>query len=281
MRPKIWLKWLRAARVYVFLAAGLVVVVFMQQALALGPHEAEASMPSFQGTRPTPTLPRFVSPATRRGDLLLPSPPATPPAAVNTPVTVTPMPRLTLIPLVIASATPVTPMPLGIMSVGPALLAEAERRQNMQFNPNAALQKRIFADGLVPNSPEFRVTLSGLDFGGQRAESLASGLVRVYFVMVPNFANVAFVQRPNPRNGTEAGILAAGENAQVIQFNPNAALQKRMFGDGFVPNSSEFQMTLGGVTYIGQRGERLDTGEVRVYFVRDGDFSNVFWFTRS
>ena len=150
----------------------------------------------------------------------------------------------------------------------------------MQFNPNAALQKRIFADGLVPNSPEFRVTLSGVEFGGQRAESLASGLVRVYFVAVPNFANVAFVQRPNPRNATEAGILAAGENAQVIQFNPNAALQKRMFADGFVPNSAEFQLAIGGVTFIGQRGERLDTGEVRVYFVRDGDFATVFWFTR-
>ena len=104
--------------------------------------------------------------------------------------------------------------------------------------------------------------------------------MRVYYVAVPNFANVTFVQRPNPRNAAEAGLLAAGENAQVIQFNPNAALQKRMFGDGFVPNSSEFGLNVGGVTYIGQRGERLDTGEVRVYFVRDGDFSSVFFFTR-
>ena len=94
------------------------------------------------------------------------------------------------------------------------------------------------------------------------------------------FANVTFAQRPNPRNATEAGLLAAGENAQVIQFNPNAALQKRMFGDGFVPNSPEFRLLVGGVPFIGQRGERLDTGEVRVYFVRDGDFSSVFWFTR-
>ncbi len=53
-----------------------------------------------------------------------------------------------------------------------------------------------------------------------------------------------------------------------------------MFADGFVPNSPEFQLNVGGVTYIGQRGERLDTGEVRVYFVHDGDFANVFFFAR-
>ncbi|MFN8497247.1 MAG: hypothetical protein U0641_05270 [Anaerolineae bacterium] len=280
MKWRLWLKGLRAIRVYLCLAAALLVVVIMQGAFGSGAQQAEAGAPAFQSAPPTPTLSRFVGPPSRRSDLLLPTPPPTPPAAVNTPVTVTPTPRTTIVFLVQVTATPVTPMPLGVMSVGPVLLAEAERRQTMQFNPGAALQKRIFADGLVPNSPEFRVTLSGVEFGGQRAESLASGLVRVYFVAVPDFANVAFVQRPNPRNGTEAGILAAGENAQVIRFNPNAALQKRMFADGFVPNSPEFGLSVGGVPFIGQRGERLDTGEVRVYFVRDGDFATVFWFTR-
>ncbi|MFN8485663.1 MAG: hypothetical protein U0768_21695 [Anaerolineae bacterium] len=280
MKERRWLKQLRGARMYLFLAVGLLVVVLMQQALAPGSHEAEASAPAFQSAPPTPTLSRFVGPPTRRGDLVLPPPPATPPAAVNTPVTVTPTPRTTIVFLVEVTTTPVTPTPQSLMAVGPVLLAEAERRQNMQFNPNAALQKRIFADGLVPNSPEFRVSLSGVEFGGQRAESLQTGLVRVYYVPVPDFANVTFVQRPNPRNAAEAGLLAAGENAQVIQFNPNAALQKRMFADGFVPNSPEFGLLVGGVPFIGQRGERLDTGEVRVYFVRDGDFSSVFWFTR-
>ena len=72
----------------------------------------------------------------------------------------------------------------------------------------------------------------------------------------------------------------AGDAARVVQFNPAGAWQKRMFGEGFVPNSSEFSQVVEGVRYIGQRGERLDSGEVRVYFVRDGDFANVFFFFR-
>ncbi|MFN8475939.1 MAG: hypothetical protein U0822_27435 [Anaerolineae bacterium] len=276
--------WLRALTVLAALA-GLMGLALVVHWLSMPATPAEASPLAFQMT--ATVAPPFIGPPRRNISPI--TPPPTPPSLISTPVTFTPTPTRTPIGLSetpvtptpgVLQETPVTPASLNIAQVGPVLLAEAERRQNMQFNPNAALQKRIFADGLVPNSPEFRVSLGGVDFGGQRAESLASGLVRVYFVMVPNFANVAFVQRPNPRNGTEAGILAAGENAQVIQFNPNAALQKRMFGDGFVPNSSEFQLAVGGVPFVGQRGERLDTGEVRVYFVRDGDFANVFFFTR-
>lgn len=75
------------------------------------------------------------------------------------------------------------------------LLAEAERRQVIQFNPNASLQKRIFADGLVPNSPEFEVEFGGARYIAQRAESLASGEVRVYYVRSDDQNNVAYHAR--------------------------------------------------------------------------------------
>jgi hypothetical protein len=68
---------------------------------------------------------------------------------------------------------------------------------------------------------------------------------------------------------------------QVIQFNPDAALQKRIFADGFVPNSGEFDITHQGVVYRGQRAERLDTGEVRVYYAAVGDWENVAYVVKA
>ncbi len=268
MKPGFSFKWLRSLATASLAGLALVGLMVVTQWLAIPAPAVVAAMPLPQATvlftpiTPSPTSTSISGPARR----------SIPP--------VTPAPRITIIPGP-PQLTPVTPAAgVNVMQVGPVLLAEAERRQNMQFNPNAALQKRIFADGLVPNSPEFRTRIGGVELGAQRAESLGSNLVRVYFVVVPDFANVQAAQRGAARNAREEGVLAAGEAAQVIQFNPAAALQRRMFADGFVPNSSEFVQVVDGVRYIGQRGERLDSGEVRVYFVRDGDFANVFFFFR-
>jgi hypothetical protein len=72
------------------------------------------------------------------------------------------------------------------------LLAEAARRQVIQFNPDASLQKRIFADGFVPNSPEFEIEHSNTRYVAQRAENLANGQVRVYYVRSGDWGNVAY-----------------------------------------------------------------------------------------
>lgn len=61
------------------------------------------------------------------------------------------------------------------------LLDEAQRQQRIQFNPQASLQQRIFADDFVPNSPEFAVDFAGRRYIAQRAEHLISGAVRVYY----------------------------------------------------------------------------------------------------
>ena len=75
------------------------------------------------------------------------------------------------------------------------LLTEAARRQVIQFNPNAALQQRIFAAGFVPNSPEFEVEHGGLRYAAQRAEHLGTGEVRIYFVKIGDWGNVAYAGR--------------------------------------------------------------------------------------
>ena len=78
-----------------------------------------------------------------------------------------------------------------------------------------------------------------------------------------------------PDQTLQGQLRAAGQQYQVIQFNPDAALQKRIFSDGFVPNSSEFTIEREGVRYVAQRAEHLGSGEVRVYYVRMGDWGNV------
>lgn len=179
--------------------------------------------------------------------------------------------------LVIAAGPPMSrPAHAQGASLDALLKTEGEKRQVIQFNPGAALQKRIFADGFVPNSGEFGLDVEGVTYAAQRAESLANGRVRVYYVAVGDWGNVRFVERDSV-GGKALGerLLQEGESRQVIQFNPAAALQGRIFKDGFVPNSPEFGLTANGVSYAAQRAENLGSGDVRVYHVVVGEWGNV------
>lgn len=73
----------------------------------------------------------------------------------------------------------------------------------------------------------------------------------------------------------EIALQSEAQRNQLIRFNPDAALQKAIFEAGFVPNSPEFLLSFGGVDYIGQRSERLGTGEVRVYNCPVGKYDQV------
>ena len=75
------------------------------------------------------------------------------------------------------------------------LLAEGEKHQAIQFNPQAALQRRIFADGFVPNSPEFDLEHGGVKYRAQRAEDLKEGKVRVYYAQIDDWEHVRFAER--------------------------------------------------------------------------------------
>jgi hypothetical protein len=70
-------------------------------------------------------------------------------------------------------------------------------------------------------------------------------------------------------------LIHRGEAAQVLEFNKNAALQKVIFRDGFVPNSPEFTLRHDNKEYLGQRAENLSSGEVRIYYCEMGDFDRV------
>ena len=78
----------------------------------------------------------------------------------------------------------------------------------------------------------------------------------------------------------DEALLWHGEQGQVIQFNPVAALQGRIFADGFVPNSPELYLAWNAVRYVAQRAEHLGSGEVRIYYVQEGRWEDVRFVVR-
>ncbi len=84
-----------------------------------------------------------------------------------------------------------------------------------------------------------------------------------------------------PQFGTlRDALLWHGQRSQAIQFNPNAALQKVIFADEFVPNGDEFEVTFDGTVYVVQQAEHLRTGEVREYHAVKGQWHDVRYETR-
>lgn len=86
------------------------------------------------------------------------------------------------------------PVPDGLKA---HLLAVAETRQVIRFNPGAALEKEIVGtdkDVFHPNSPEFYTQYNGKLYAGQRAEN-GRGKVRVYFAESGKWDDVDFVER--------------------------------------------------------------------------------------
>jgi hypothetical protein len=75
-------------------------------------------------------------------------------------------------------------------------------------------------------------------------------------------------------------LLWGAAQAQVLQLNPSAAIQKVIFADGYIPTSPEFDVTFQDWEFVAQRAERLDTGMVRVYYCERDDWQNVRYFTR-
>lgn len=71
-------------------------------------------------------------------------------------------------------------------------------KQSISLNPNAGLQKAIFADGYTPVESEFWHTPSdGVQRACMAAEHLTSGLRRVYYSVVPNWPTVQWFADPN------------------------------------------------------------------------------------
>lgn len=84
---------------------------------------------------------------------------------------------------------------------------------------------------------------------------------------------------PEAAPGLRTLLLEEGDGRQVITLNPKAALQKRMFADGYVPNSLEFPISFAGRDYVAQGANHLGRGDTRIYYVQVGDWGNVRFVT--
>jgi hypothetical protein len=74
-----------------------------------------------------------------------------------------------------------------------AMLTLAAQHQRIQFNFQAALQAKAWADGFVPNSPEFDFSMAdGTKYRAQRFEKPGSPDVRIYASKINDWSNVFF-----------------------------------------------------------------------------------------
>lgn len=96
-----------------------------------------------------------------------------------------------------------------------------------------------------------------------------------FYVVFQRMRNAGPAAVANGQSNLPDLLVQEGKRCQVLQFNREAALQKRIAADGFVPNSTEFTIDQGGAQYLGQQAEHLTSGERRVYYVQVGDWGNV------
>lgn len=73
-----------------------------------------------------------------------------------------------------------------------------------------------------------------------------------------------------------------GDKAQVLQLNPEAALQQAQFNNDYSPTSPEFEFEHTndfGLTqvWVGQRAEDLWDGTVKYFCVVKDQWDHVFW----
>lgn len=72
-------------------------------------------------------------------------------------------------------------------------------------------------------------------------------------------------------------LAEQGRENQLIFFNPEATIQRKIIEDGFVPNSGEFEMAFRQDRYVGQQAQHLLTGETRVYYIKRNQWHQVLW----
>ena len=172
-----------------------------------------------------------------------------------------------------------------------ALLAAGEQHRVLTFDPNAVLVRTIASaqEHFVPNSPEIDAPFvhESPHVRLQRAENLITGATRYYSVVVGQTFVASFdgadVDDDQPPFFIWTTYARAADAAQVISFNPSAALQRSIALDDtahpFAPTSPEFdlQFTFGGTTtcYRAQQAQALDGSLVRVYYTGCSDFAHV------
>jgi lysozyme len=71
----------------------------------------------------------------------------------------------------------------------------------------------------------------------------------------------------------------ASLETQVLQLYPEAAFQKLIFAQGFVPVSNEWRETVNGIDYAVQTAESLSSGERRVYYTEVPNWGNIRFFS--
>lgn len=110
------------------------------------------------------------------------------------------------------------------------------QRQVLSIYSRAALGNRIYADGLVPMSPEYDVEYDGMTYRAQRAGALTTNERRVYFCEVPRWGTVWHIDGPEPLYSAPVGTVeerAGGEIWPGDWVDANVYGNRYRLGDGW------------------------------------------------
>lgn len=102
---------------------------------------------------------------------------------------------------------------------------------------------------------------------GMKGGTNHSGPLHAVFILTPVVPDLSTIQE---------AMLYWAAREQVLQLNPEAALQKALLRDGYIATSPEFDVEHGGKLWTGQRAERQDNGAVRVYWVERNKWDTVY-----
>lgn len=83
-------------------------------------------------------------------------------------------------------------------------------------------------------------------------------------------------QPPKPGKMPLQALWEAGKGSQLVGRNPGFALERAMVSRFFHPLGPEVRATIDGVVYALQIGGNKK-GEERVFYTRDGEWSNIRW----
>jgi hypothetical protein len=183
---------------------------------------------------------------------------------------------------------------IGVMQIMPSTIqitGMSERSKNVLMHPayNIDWGCYILKSCLDYFNGDLSWALAGYYMGclGVKSAGIASNDAQTYLRMFRDTWNQLWVGEKCPidiSGGVDMtlrqALLDAGQKYQVMQFNPNAALQRAIFAAGFCPNSSEFEVVYEGKTYVAQRAERLSDGAVMVFYCVKGIWNEVFSVTR-
>ena len=172
---------------------------------------------------------------------------------------------------------PPPPPPPPVDDLAQALWIVSLENQIMSYNPDAALQKVIFAHGFVPVSNEYRQEHNFTQNAAQAAEHLGTGGRRVNYTEVGNWGNVRYITGNSSglSNSSDFAFEAWPTDSKFITqpFGARPDYYRQFYGDDRGHQGIDIAAPLGTYIMAVAPGKVIRVSDKK----SDGSPSNLGW----